>query len=148
MRVPRRALTLALAGLVVLGCEDTETAVPEWYADRDPMPSCGTFAPEDVRHDNQELEEAQECLREAFASGEPAELEVTHRTEEGDPVTDILRVVGEGEVEVLMDHRQDEFGSMDFGHMVCTELHEQEVALGPAACEPTDERRVPQTPEH
>lgn len=107
------------------------------------MPSCGAFEPEDTRHDNPELGEAQACLLDAFESGEPAELEVTQLTSEGDPATDILRVIGEGEVEVLMDRRQDEFGSMDFGHMVCTELREREVMLAATECDPTDDRRIP-----
>lgn len=76
-------------------------------------------------------------------SGEPGELEVTQLTEEGDPVTNILRVVGEGEVEVLMDGRQDEFSSIDFGHMICTELQEQEITLAATECEATDDRRIP-----
>lgn len=143
MRVSVTALSAALVSLAIVGCEDEETAAPDWFQARGPMPSCGAFEPEDVRHDNPDLAEGQECLLDAFESGEPAELEVTQLTEEGDPVTDILRVIGEGEIEVLMDRRQDEFNSMDFGHMVCTELHEQELTLAATDCEPTDNRRIP-----
>lgn len=143
MRVSVTALGAALVGLAIVGCDDGETAAPDWFQARQPMPSCGTFEPEDVRHDNPDLAKGQECLLDAFESGEPAELEVTQLTEEGDPVTDILRVIDEGEVEVLMDRRLDEFSSMDFGHMVCTELHEQEITLAATECEPTDDRRIP-----
>lgn len=146
MRVSVTALSAALVGLVVTGCNGEEPAAPAWFEARDPMPSCGAFAPEDVRHDNPDLAEGQECLLDAFESGEPAELEVVQLTEEGAPVTEILRVVGEGEVEVLMDSRQDEFSNMDFGHMVCAELQEQEITLAAMECEPTDGRRDPASP--
>lgn len=143
MQVSVTALSAALVGLVVAGCDDGETAAPDWFEAREPMPSCGIFEPADVRNDNPDLAEGQECLLDAFKSGEPAELEVTQLTEEGDPVTDIFRVVDEGEVEALMDRRQDEFSMMDFGHLTCTELHEQEIPLAAAGCEATDDRRSP-----
>lgn len=118
-------------------------AVPDWFADREPMPSCGRLGPGDIRFDNDGLVEANDCFLDAFRSGEPAELEYTQLSEEGDPGTDIYRVLGQGELEMLLDRRQDQYGNLDFGHLVCTDLAEGELTVSPMSCKVSNSRRVP-----
>lgn len=120
-----------------------DDALPDWWVDRDPVPSCGVFEPEDVRFDNDELAAANRCLPDALAAGESAELELTQHTDEGEPVTDLLRVTGPDRVEWFVDRRFDSFGGLAVGHLVCTGLDEGELTVGAVDCEPTDERRIP-----
>lgn len=117
-------------------------AHPDWFADREPMPSCGIFEPDDVTFDNGELDEANQCLLDAFDTGEPAELGVTNRTEEGDPVTEIFRVIGDREVEVMLDAPFDRNGNLAFGHLICNAISEGSLTLAPRDCDATDERLV------
>lgn len=116
---------------------------PSWFAQREPMPSCGRFEPDEIRFDNPDLPEANACFVEAVQTGAAAELEYNQLTEEGAPGADIYRVIGVGEFEVLLDRRGDPESGLDFGHMVCRELVEGELTLGPIDCAVSDDRRVP-----
>lgn len=139
----RRTSSMLIALVVLWGCtsgdvtpEDEAVNEPEpeelaWYAQRDPMPSCGAFELDEIALANVELEEANQCLLEAFESGEPAELQVALMTDEGDPIIETYRVIATGEVEMMVDTRQDDFGSKGFYYAVCTDLYENRPRGGP-----------------
>lgn len=123
-----RAWSLSVALVVAVSCSSPAAAPttdpPDWYADRDEVPSCGTFAFEgyDAPED---LGQGTRCLLDAFADDEPAELEITELTDEGDPITSIYRTSGDGGLELLTDWTQDEFRSdTSHTHAECTGLEE------------------------
>lgn len=125
----------------------TDDDVPAWYAERQPMPSCGRFEMDEIYLDNPDLDHANRCLLEAFGAGDPAELEVTQMTEEGDPVIEIYRVIGEDELEMMVDTREDEHGNLKFYYAVCTELVEARARTGPIVrpgdCDYDEQRTFP-----
>lgn len=116
---------------------------PDWLLDREPLPSCGTFEVDEVRHDNVAFGQAVDCLMSAWRTGTPAELLFAMMTDEGDAVTNLYRILGEGGVEVMYDAREDVFGATAFGYLRCTELARGDLAVHAVRCEPSVERRVP-----
>lgn len=64
---------------------------------------------------------ARDCLLRAFAAGRPAQLIATRYTQEGDPITDTITVLGHGSILVLTDDR-DGFGRPGFYTSSCTTL--------------------------
>lgn len=68
-------------------------------------------------------------------------------TEEGDPVIEIYRVIGEDEVEKMVDTREDEYGNMKFYYAVCTEIAEARPRNGPTVrpgdCDYDEQRTFP-----
>lgn len=93
--------------------------------------TCGSFELDEVRSEDPDLVEAYGCLLDAFEDGDPAELQVALMTDEGDPIVETYRVVGERELELMVDTRQDQHGSTTFYYAVCTELADAEPGTGP-----------------
>jgi hypothetical protein len=67
-----------------------------------------------------------ECILQAFAAGRPAELVITFATIEGDPITNYVRVLDAGRVELFTDTTRDSYGSQGWVHSSCTDLDEAE----------------------
>jgi hypothetical protein len=131
------------------GAAVPDDEVPAWYAERDPMPSCGSFEMDEIHLDNPDLEDANRCLLDAFETGEPAELQATLMTEEGDPIIEVYRVIGKGELEKMVDTREDEHGNMKFYYAECAELAEARPQTGPTVrpgdCDYDEQRTFPPT---
>jgi hypothetical protein len=64
------------------------------------------------------------CILDAFAEGRRAELVRTWATEEGDPITEYVRVLGRSTVEVFQDSTSDSFDDSGWSHRVCRGLEE------------------------
>jgi hypothetical protein len=102
--------------------EEGRTSPPDWFAEREPLPSCGRFVFEDFDEAPEEFVDMAECLLASFAAREPAELEVTDLTDEGDPVTTIYRVLDDGRLEMLTDWTEDELRPAAYTWSLCTDL--------------------------
>jgi hypothetical protein len=104
-------LALALAGCGGDGPPQTVVVLPGAPAEirgREPLPFCGE---EDVQLGGAGAdEEARRCLMERWRDGRRAELISTFRTPEGDPITEILRVLGPERLQVFQDRTRDRFG--------------------------------------
>ena len=108
-----------LAAAVLTGCGLLAPGTPDWVTNRNPLPACG----EEVREPGQAGDrEMRTCLLEAFEAGEGAELISTHRSIEGDPITEYIRVHENGVVELFADATQDRFGSGEWERFLCTGL--------------------------
>jgi hypothetical protein len=98
----RRSGWLLLA-TVVAGCGLLPAGLPEWVANRKPLPSCGE---ERLVRGDTNLE-ARQCLFEAFEEGRDAELITTEAITEGREITRYLRVHADGTIEVITDTTRD-----------------------------------------
>lgn len=105
------ALALAAAGCGGDGPPEAVVVLPGAPAevrDREPLPFCGE---EDVQLGGAGAdEEARRCLMERWRDGRRAELISTFRTAEGEPITEILRVLGPGRLQVFLDNTRARFG--------------------------------------
>jgi hypothetical protein len=72
---------------------------------------------------------ARDCLWKAYVGGTPAELVITMRTVEGDPITFTLRVRAAKVVDVIEDNR-DRFGTPGVRRSTCATLEKRERADG------------------
>ena len=133
-------LPLALALLALAGCRDdadpepVATALPGAPAlvrDRLPLPFCGQ---EDVMLGGEGIDQsARDCFVDALKSGERAELISTYRTIEGDPITQVLRSVGAGRIQLFRDTTQDGYaGRQGWLVQVCREFDPEH--LGTSRC--------------
>jgi 4-amino-4-deoxy-L-arabinose transferase-like glycosyltransferase len=96
-------------------------SIPAQVADRDPLPSCGTeITPPDGPGPAEAA--ARQCLLAALQSGEGAELQRDYKTEEGQPVSEFIRVLSDGSVEVFVDATLDSYGSGAWERRVCDGL--------------------------
>lgn len=93
-------------------------SVPALVADRDPLPSCGDEITPPTGPGPEEVA-ARQCLLEAFQSGGGGELRRDFKTPQGNPVTEILRVLPDGSVEVFVDATRDVEGSGRWERRVC-----------------------------
>ena len=125
------------------------TSTPD-TSSKSPLPSCGievSNGPNGPWNIG-----ARTCFWAAYRAGEPAEFTSTMRTVEGDPVTTIYRVLGPGEVEVIEDTTQDEFGAQAVTRYACTTLAEltksdiQPAFAMDASCVPVEVTRPPTPP--
>lgn len=69
--------------------------------------SCGSYVVPQAGFEPAEVRAQQECVVEAFATGDPRSLTYRHPTDEGDPIEVTLTVVEEGVVEVRTDATAD-----------------------------------------
>lgn len=118
-----------LAALAGCGAEETvEVVSPAAPAVTD----CGVF----VLHQGEQISaSAADCFIEATAAGDPATLEVTFPTTEGDPIVQTYRHTGDAKVQVVTDATQDNFGSGKIETQVCTDPARSSFALTFAACQ-------------
>jgi hypothetical protein len=103
------------------GAVEPLASIPAQVADRDPLPSCGTEITPPGGPGPAETT-ARKCLLEALQSGESAELQRDYKTEKGEPVSELIRVLPDGSVEVFVDATHDSYGSGAWEHRVCDGL--------------------------
>ena len=77
---------------------------PSFYRDRAQLPDCG-FIDQRQRGDDEGAAAARECFREAYDSGDPAELGVLGYGEEGESAVEYFRIVDGETYEVLVEQR-------------------------------------------
>jgi hypothetical protein len=102
--------------LLAAGCADE---VEQRWEGRSPLPSCGTVELDQGETLRRDAPGELSCFREAFASAEGAELQVTYPTVEGDPITAYYRVTPQGTTEVYEDGTRDEFGDGSWWYGSC-----------------------------
>ncbi len=96
-------------------------SVPSQVADREPLSSCGEEAtPPDGPGPAEAA--ARQCLLDAFQRGTTAELRWDYDTAQGDPVTELLRVLPDRSVEVFVDATRDRNGSGAWERRICDGL--------------------------
>jgi hypothetical protein len=122
--VPWRRLRPAALGVLAVALALTlgscgDDAGPELFAmvfpgaplevrERVPLPFCGE---EDVRLSGEGVDaEARTCFVDAWQAGEQAEFVSTYYTVEGDPITQVFRVVSEGRIQLFVDNTRARFG--------------------------------------
>jgi hypothetical protein len=76
------------------------------------------------------------CLWDAYLGRRPAEFVSTRPTVEGDPITFIFRVLGDGRVEVFEDQTHDRFSLGGWLHLDCPGLSIDDASLGQPAFAP------------
>ncbi|MDG4788807.1 hypothetical protein O7626_23260 [Micromonospora sp. WMMD1102] len=92
---------------------------------------CGTFK---LAQGEQLPGSAVRCLTGAAAAGEPAHLQETRPTVEGDPITTTYIVDAQGQVRVVFDTRADRFGSGKVHLQSCTGLTQVDGRLVTKGC--------------
>jgi hypothetical protein len=92
-----------LAAVLLAGCGLLPAGLPDWVANREPLPACGEERL--VRGDTDVG--ARQCLLDAFRAGRDAELISTEAITEGREVTRYLRVRADGTIEVFTDSTRD-----------------------------------------
>jgi hypothetical protein len=117
----RRLVLLVVALLGLLACGDTprEAGMPEADAG-----DCGAYV---VTNDDEadppaDRVEKQQCLLDAFAAGDRAQIDVELTTVEGDPVYFRYTVVGRRVVEVRTDTTDDPLSTPAITTERCTDL--------------------------
>ena len=90
---------------------------------RSPVPSCGV---EQAGLGGPWNVPARTCFWSAYLNGQPAEFTSTRPTIEGAPITTIYRVLGPGQVEIIIDTRQDPYSNRGWAHLLCPRLIAQE----------------------
>ncbi len=71
---------------------------PEWYGDREELPSCGVDEEYEEGYPNLE---ARRCFQDAFQADEPAELTRLQYGDEGESIRAYFRVLGGGRYEIV-----------------------------------------------
>jgi hypothetical protein len=114
---PRRGGWIGL-GLVVAGCGLLPASVPDWVANRTPLPSCGE---ERLVRGDTNLE-ARQCLFDAFEAGRDAELISTEAITEGREITRYMRVHANGTIELFTDATGDTLQSGGWKRETCGQM--------------------------
>lgn len=93
-------------------------SIPAAVADREPLSSCGTEATPPDGPGSEEAA-ARKCLLEAFRDGRSAELRRDYKTDEGDVVAELVRVLADGSVEIFVDATRDPNGTGAWTRRMC-----------------------------
>ncbi|GAA3621267.1 hypothetical protein GCM10022223_42680 [Kineosporia mesophila] len=115
----RRAMVVGIGLLVVLaGCGEPETVdIVTAAAETSAATDCGT----EVLDQGARLSDrGAACFLDAVTAGDPATLEVTYPTTEGDPITQVFRNLESGGIQVQTDSTKDRLGSGEVETQVCT----------------------------
>jgi hypothetical protein len=115
---------------------------PAEVANRSQLPSCGEESTMDGGAFNLP---ARRCFWDAYLEGRPAEFITTQPTIEGDPLTFVYRVLGQGQVEVFVDQTFDMSGPdptsnwirLDCRTLAIIEGQQGQPAFGPDDCDET-----------
>lgn len=75
---------------------------PEWFREREELPSCGLDAEYTPEYPNLA---ARECFQDAYRTGRPAELGVVTYGDEGESALRFFRVLEQGSYEVFEEQR-------------------------------------------
>ena len=113
----RRSGWLLLA-IVVAGCGLLPAGLPDWVANRQPLPACGE---EQLVRGDTNLE-ARQCLYEAFEAGRDAELISTEAITEGREITRYMRVHANGTIEVFTDTTRDTLQAGGWTRETCGQM--------------------------
>ena len=115
-------LVIAMTAAVVLS---RWTPPPRAFLTRQDVPSCPEVELGPVGGELPPAAVA--CLSQAEERGRGAELRVTRRTEEGDPIRSYYRVLpGRAGLEVFTDHSRDSYGSHGWEHLSCPDARSPE----------------------
>ena len=114
---PGASLCVAVALTVTSGACSTrrDVALPRGS-------SCGSYVIPQGGYDPAEFRTQQDCLLDAFVTGEPATLSYRYPTEEGAPIDVSLTIVDQGVVEARTDQTEDRFSSGGVRMERCTDL--------------------------
>ena len=107
-----------MVAAVVGGCGLLPTGLPEWVANRQPLPACGE---EQLVRGDTNLE-ARQCLYEAFEAGTAAELISTEAITEGREVTRYMRVHENGTIEIFTDTTRDTLQAGGWKRETCGQM--------------------------
>ncbi|MDT0278323.1 hypothetical protein [Blastococcus goldschmidtiae] len=112
-------LTAVVAALTGFGLSLSPAAagVPDVFADRPALPDCGSAAL--LIGQAEVAGAAVDCFDAALAAGGTAELLVHVHGVDNDPVLMYHRALPGGAGEVFMDHRPDQYRSVDWQHVLC-----------------------------
>ena len=114
-------VVLAATAAVTAGCGLFDDPVQEEWESRDAYPSCGHLDLEQ----GEDVEDAGaaeiDCMRDARAAGEGAELAVTYPTIEGDPIHTYYRLNPDGFVVLYEDSTDDPNGAEEWTRVECYE---------------------------
>ena len=99
------------------------------------MPSCGAYDAS-VGELATEQRVIRDCFLAAFGAGREAEIIITARSMEGDPVTTIYRVLGPNDVELFVDASADRFAEVETYRQRCTSVVEAGTSLVASGCSP------------
>jgi hypothetical protein len=129
-----KALILCVLLLVsACGGDDEETRLPREVAERAELASCGRYQNRnEPPGDDQRAKNR--CLLGAWEAGRQAELVVVQASVEGDPITTHFRVLGAGDLQLLVDPTQDRYGRQRWYEQRCTTLTETAGFLQPDSC--------------
>ena len=108
-----RQLTVVLSALVLLaGC--ASDPIEERWKERAAFKSCGDVNLEPLESLETHGQNEVACMGDAQKAGKGAELKVTSRTVEGDPVREYYRVTPKGKLEIYIDATDDHFSGKDW----------------------------------
>lgn len=113
-----QSVGLALVAVAVFGCTLVPSALPEWVANRQPLPACGE---EQLVRGDTNLE-ARQCLYEAFDAGRAAELISTEAITEGREITRYMRVHENGTIEMFTDTTRDTLQAGGWKRETCGQM--------------------------
>jgi hypothetical protein len=131
----QRPIALLVVVGALAGCGILPAALPDWVANRQPLPPCGE---EDVGMGEDFDPGARRCLLDAFESGTAGELISTQTTVEGDPITRYVRVHDNGTIELFVDATRDAYGSQSWERLICDRLVPVDEAEGPGVSFPDE----------
>ncbi|GLY15711.1 hypothetical protein Kisp01_27260 [Kineosporia sp. NBRC 101677] len=129
----RRTTALGL-GLVLLlaGCgADNTVEVVTAEASQQAATDCGDH---EIGQNERLNTPAATCLLDAVKADEQAILKITFLTTEGDPIKQVYRHLGAGEVQVVTDTTEDKFGPNEVRTETCTGLVRSSFAFTFSAC--------------
>jgi hypothetical protein len=113
-----RLVSLAVIATALVGCGLLPAALPEWVANRQPLPSCG----EESHLPGSTNVEARRCLLQAFEQGRGAELVSTQQITDERTVTRYMRVHENGTIELFVDATKDPLGSGSWERETCGQM--------------------------
>lgn len=93
---------------------------PAEVLERKPLPFCGEeqISVSETGHNVQ----GRQCFWSAYQAGLPAEFISQRRTVEGDPITELFRLLPEGGIELFIDSREDRFSTRKWLRVECSSL--------------------------
>jgi hypothetical protein len=113
-----RQLTVVLSALVLLaGC--ASDPIEERWKRRAEFRSCGEVSLDPLESLETDGQKEVACMRRAREMRKGAELKVTFRTVEGDPVREYYRVTPQGKLEIYTDATDDHFSGKDWDFVEC-----------------------------
>ena len=119
LRGDLRLLLVVGPALFATGCGLFGDPVQEQWESRDKYPSCGDVELAQGKQVEEQATKEIECLRQALAAGEGAELKVSYPTVEGDPIREYYRLTPEGALEVYTDSTDDSFSDRKWSSTEC-----------------------------